>query len=263
MKKILLLVFLAFYSISFSQDEIKYNTVFETVEQNCDSIKNLKYCYLKRFQLIVQKKFSEEINLNNKLSKNIGDDIYMEIEIDTTGKFIINKLSTKSKDFEKSLNKLVESLPRIKAFENENKKKVKLVAILDFQLYKINFDRYIEPEDKKDLSLLEAPRFESCRSIKDEENSKKCLMLQMNNHIIQNFRYPTKALNKNISGRAVGAFIITKEGFVTNYIIYDADILLLKETLRILKLLPKFIPGKYNNENVAVSYAQPLKFKLN
>ncbi len=254
---------MAFSLISFAQDEIKYKTVFDNVEQNCDSIVNIKFCYLKRIQLVVQKKFSEDILQNDKLSKNIGDNIYMEIEIDTTGKIFINKVSTKSKDFENSLKNLVELLPKINLFENENQKKVKLEAIFDFKLHKINFERYIEPEEKKDITLLEAPRFESCKIIKDEENSKKCLMLQMNNHIIQNFKYPTKALNKKITGRTVGAFIITKEGYVTNFIIYDADILLLKETLRILKLLPKFIPGKYNNEYIAVSYAQPLQFKLN
>lgn len=263
MKKLILFVLLAFCSISFAQDGIKYKTVFDNVEQNCDSIHNIKFCYLKRFQLVVLKKFSEEINSNDKLSKNIDDNIYMEIEIDTTGKIFINKLFTKSKNFEKSLKEFVKFLPSINPFKNENQKKIKLNAILDFQLKRIDFDRYIIPEEKKDLALLEAPRFDSCKSIKDEKNSKECLMLQINNHVIQNFRYPTKALNKKITGRTVGTFIITKEGSVTNFIVYDADILLLKETLRILKLLPKFIPGKYNNEYVAVSYAQPLQFKLN
>jgi hypothetical protein len=263
MKKLILFVLLAFCSISFAQDKIKYKTVFDNVEQNCDSINDLKFCYLKRFQLVVLKKFSDEINSNDKLSKNIDDNIYMEIEVDTTGKIFINKVSTKSKNFEKSLKEFVKLLPSINPFKNENQKKVKLEAILDFQLKRIDFDRYIIPEEKKDLALLKAPRFDGCKSIKDEENSKKCFMLQMNNHIKQNFRYPTKAKNKNITGRSVGTFNITKEGIIKNFIIYDTDILLLKETLRVLKLLPKFIPGKYNNENVAVSYAQPILFKLN
>ncbi|WP_338376839.1 energy transducer TonB [uncultured Flavobacterium sp.] len=263
MKKLILFVFLAFCSISFAQDEIKYKTAFENVEQNCDSIHFLKYCYLNRFQLVVNRKFTEEIILNKKLAKNINDNIYLEIEVDTTGKFVIHKISTKSKDFEKSLKKLVELLPKIEPFKNEKNNKIKLEAILEFNLKEVDFDHYILPDNKKDLTNMETPRFQICKSIIDEKSGKECFMSQMNNHIRQNFNYPIKAINRNISGRAMGNFVINKEGLTTNFIIYGANPILLKETLRILKLLPTFIPGKLNGKDISVSYAQPIVFKLN
>lgn len=263
MKNLFFLSFLFIGLISFAQDEENYKTVFETVEQNCDSIHFLKYCYLNRFQLVVNRKFTEEIKLNEKLAKNINDTIYLEIEIDTTGKFVINKISTKSKYFEKSLKKLVELLPKIAPFKNEKNNKIKLEAILEFNLMEVDFDQYILPGNKKDLTTMKTPRFQICKTIKDEKSSKDCFMSQMNNHIRQNFNYPMKAINRNISGRAMGNFVINKEGLSTNFIIYGADPLLLRETLRILKLLPTFIPAKLNGKDVSVSYAQPIVFKLN
>jgi hypothetical protein len=262
MKNILLVTLLFVTSISFAQDEIKYKTAFESVERNCDSIKHIKFCYLKRFQLVVLRKFSDEIKTNKKLSKNIDDPIYMEIEIDTTGKFIINKLATKSKDFEESLIELIKILPSIKPFENEKKEVINFKAILDFELKEIDFNNSINTDDKKDSSLLKIPKFSNCKSIQDEISSKKCFTLEMNNHIMNNFSYPKKAINNNITGRAIGNFVISKEGRATNFIVFDTDFLLLKETLRILKLLPKFIPGTYDKKNVGVSYSQPLKFQL-
>jgi uncharacterized protein YuzE len=263
MKNLFLLSFLFIVSISFSQDEIKHNTAFETVEQNCDSLKDIKLCYLERFKLLVNRKFSDEIILNEKLSKHIDDKIYLEIEIDESGKFIAINIETKSKEVEKIIQTLVDKLPVIKPFLDDNNTKIKLEAILEFRLKKINYDSYIKPDTKKDLTSFINPRFKGCNPKFDEVDSKKCFEYEMMNHIKSNFNYPVKAINKNISGKTIGNVIINKEGKIEHYIIYNADVILQRETLRILKLLPTFIPGMQNGKDVSVSYAQPLVFKLN
>ncbi len=57
-------------------------------------------------------------------------------------------------------------------------------------------------------------------------------------------------------------FVINKDGNTKYFISFGANIMLLKESLRIMKLLAKFIPGKINDEPVDVSYTQPLVFKI-
>jgi len=266
MKNNLFLITLLFSfitSISFAQDETKYKTAFDNIEQNCDSLRKIELCYLIRFEEIIERKFNDEIAKNSKLEKYINDNIYIETEISPTGKFIINKIKTRSSEIENSLKELMEVLPNIKSlegFETSNMKKFE--AILEFKLKKRKFDNSDEKEGKEDLSSVETPRFYNCKSVIDEETNKECFTSQMNNHIKDNFNYPLKARNKNIQGRTYGNIVINNEGNVENYIIYGADILLQKETLRILKLLPKFIPGKLNGKNVGVSYAQPLVYKL-
>jgi hypothetical protein len=263
MKNLFLILFLFISLVSFSQDEIKYKTAFENVEQNCDSLKDIKLCYLERFKLLVNRKFSDEIILNEKLSKHIDNKIYLEIEIDESGKFIATYIDTKSKEVEKFIEILIEILPKINPLVDENNKKIKLEAILEFRLKKIDYDTYIKPDAKKELTSFLNPRFNGCNSKFDEVNSKKCFEYEMMNHIKSNFNYPVKAINKNISGKTIGNIIINKEGKIEHYIIYNADVILQRETLRILKLLPTFIPGMQNGKKVSVSYAQPLVFKLN
>lgn len=258
MKKILLITFLFVGLISFSQDEIKYKTAFENVEQNCDSLKKVELCYLTRFQLVVNRKFTDELKKNEKLSKYINGNIYLEINIDTSGTILINKIETKSSLFEKALLDLVKVLPKIKI----NTKDEKWDAILEFKLKKINFDNSEKLDIKNDKLSIKTPRFSNCSSVIDEETNKKCFELNMNNHIRTYFKYPKKALSNNISGRTNGNLIINKQGEIDNYIIHGADILLQRETLRILKSLPTFIPGQLNDEIVSVSYTQPIMYKL-
>lgn len=81
----------------------------------------------------------------------------------------------------------------------------------------------------------------------------------------QNFNYPKRAHKKGIQGRVYVKFVVTKTGEVK-------DVTLIKgmdncdecnqEALRIVRIMPKWIPGLQNGKPISVYYSLPIIFKI-
>ena len=106
----------------------------------------------------------------------------------------------------------------------------------------------------------EMPRFPGCE---DHEAKKDCAQKKMFEFIFSNIKYPEDARKAGIEGTVVVNFIIDKTGKILNPEIkrsvhgsIDAEV------LRIIDLMPNWIPGKQSGKNVAVSFNLPVKFKL-
>lgn len=81
--------------------------------------------------------------------------------------------------------------------------------------------------------------------------------------IAENTHYPDSAKAKNIQGRVIVRFAISKEGQVGNVtILKGVDPLLDEEAMRITKLLPDFAPGYQGGKPVSVWYMIPITFTL-
>ncbi len=81
--------------------------------------------------------------------------------------------------------------------------------------------------------------------------------------IKSNLRYPVLAEEKQIEGDVVCAFWIEKDGSVKNtYVIRSSHELLSKEALRVLKFMPRWIPGCENGQAIRVRYTVPFTFRL-
>lgn len=79
----------------------------------------------------------------------------------------------------------------------------------------------------------------------------------------KNLRYPPMAAENNIQGRVVVQFVVTKTGSIGEVkVLRGKDPDLDKEAMRVVKSLPKFIPGKMNGQSVNVWYTLPINFKL-
>lgn len=82
-------------------------------------------------------------------------------------------------------------------------------------------------------------------------------------HISRNLRYPEMAAQNNIQGRVTVQFVVEKDGHVGEVkVARGKDPDLDKEAVRVVKTLPKFIPGKMNGQAVRVWYTLPINFKL-
>ncbi|MBE7651585.1 energy transducer TonB [Tenacibaculum finnmarkense] len=107
------------------------------------------------------------------------------------------------------------------------------------------------------------PLFASC----DENSLDKvhCFNMQMEQHIVTNFEYPKEALKKGIEGDFEVSFVIDKNGKVKDIKVLgeNDNIILKKEAMRIVLLLPKFTPGKQKGALVSVLYKFPMNFTLN
>lgn len=77
-------------------------------------------------------------------------------------------------------------------------------------------------------------------------------------------RYPEEASRKRIQGKVVTAFVVGEDGTIRDIVIeksagYGMD----EEAVRVIKAMPKWIPGERQGQKVAVYYKMPINFALN
>ncbi len=79
--------------------------------------------------------------------------------------------------------------------------------------------------------------------------------------ISKNLQYPTEAAKNGIKGKVIVMFVIDRKGNVKNLeIMQSVHELLDREALRVIRLMPKWQPGKQNGQNVNVKFALPINF---
>ena len=82
-------------------------------------------------------------------------------------------------------------------------------------------------------------------------------------HLDSHIQYPPEAAKNNIQGRVILQFVVDKTGEIGEVkVVRSVDKDLDEEAVRIVKTLPKFIPGRQNGRAVAVWYTLPVTFKL-
>lgn len=88
-------------------------------------------------------------------------------------------------------------------------------------------------------------------------------MNELMKFLAQNIRYPEEAMKQNIEGRVIVKFIVTKEGDVADpKIVKGVDPLLDQEAMRVVKAMPKWTPGKANDNAVDCFFTLPVNFRL-
>ncbi|MBA4409623.1 MAG: TonB family protein [Bacteroidota bacterium] len=76
-------------------------------------------------------------------------------------------------------------------------------------------------------------------------------------------KYPTIAMENGIQGKVYIGFVVERNGTISNVrVARGVDISLDKEAMRVVRLMPKWIPGKQNGEPVRVSFTAPINFVL-
>jgi len=82
-------------------------------------------------------------------------------------------------------------------------------------------------------------------------------------YIADNIVYPSIAIENNIYGRVFCEFVVNADGSVSDVaVIRPLNQYLDREALRVLKTLPKFIPGEQMKKPVRVKYSIAVQFKL-
>ena len=111
------------------------------------------------------------------------------------------------------------------------------------------------------LNLDDVPMFRSCKNVFKSQRM-NCFQNKMTKHVRKHFYYPKYAFNRGIQGRVFVQFIIEKDGSISEIKTRGADKSLEKAALKIIKKLPKLIPGKANGKPVRVPYSIPIIWKL-
>ena len=78
-----------------------------------------------------------------------------------------------------------------------------------------------------------------------------------------NTKYPAEALKKQVQGKVIVQFVVTKEGYIRDMeVISKTPEILNKEALRVVKSMPRWKPGKKDGKLVNVKFVLPVAFKL-
>jgi len=114
-----------------------------------------------------------------------------------------------------------------------------------------------KPEPKPEPKKEEI--FKSSEQMPSFPGGDAALMKFLNSHI----HYPAAAEENNVQGRVIVQFVVGKDGSVSQAkIARGVHPALDNEALRVVRSLPKFIPGKQNGQPVSVWYTLPVQFKL-
>jgi len=111
-------------------------------------------------------------------------------------------------------------------------------------------------EDSEDLDVVSFAQVEVNPQFPGGENA----MLKF---ISSNIKYPAEAKSKGIEGKVFVEFVVGVNGKVSGVkVLRGVDPLLNAEAVRVVSMLPDFIPGSANGKPVAVSYVIPVTFSL-
>ncbi len=79
----------------------------------------------------------------------------------------------------------------------------------------------------------------------------------------ENLEYPQQAIMDEIQGQVQVGFVVEKDGSITDVkIVQSAHSSLDREAIRLVKAMPKWIPGKQNGNTVRAYFTQPIRFVL-
>ena len=81
--------------------------------------------------------------------------------------------------------------------------------------------------------------------------------------LAKNIKYPVAAQQAKIEGRVIVQFVIERDGSVSDAkVMRGVNSELDAEAIRVVSMMPKWIPGKQRGKAVAVKYTMPIMFRL-
>lgn len=81
--------------------------------------------------------------------------------------------------------------------------------------------------------------------------------------IVQNMKYPAKAMENGESGRVLVSFIVNKDGSISDaQIVKSVSPILDEEALRVVGMMPAWTPGVQGGKPVRTKFTLPLTFGL-
>jgi protein TonB len=80
-------------------------------------------------------------------------------------------------------------------------------------------------------------------------------------YLANNIKYPVVAQENGVQGRVVVSFVVERDGSITDVqVVRSVDPSLDREAQRVVRSMPKWIPGKQNGQAVRVKYNVPVSF---
>lgn len=151
-----------------------------------------------------------------------------------------------------------EELMRSQVEMNERKEQISVATVVGV----IDDPNAIDPEDLKEqkkITVVQDEPYVHVEQMPQFPGGEKELLKYISNNI----RYPQIATENGIQGKVVVKFVVETDGSVGNVqILQGRDRSLDEEAIRVIKTLPKWVPGRHNGIPVRVYFTLPVRFQL-
>lgn len=161
-------------------------------------------------------------------------------------------------------DELVTEENQMKSQDDVLKDKAAIISIIDNEKGRTD-GLGINPEDLKVHQAIVAQKEEPEKTfdIVEQMPSYPGGQQEMYKWINKNLVYPVIAQENNISGQVVVQFVVGKDGSIEDIVVVrGVHESLNKEAIRVVKAMPKWIPGKQGGMPVKVRFTMPVIFKL-
>ncbi len=131
-----------------------------------------------------------------------------------------------------------------------------------------------EPIPTEDPDAIKATQPEMPVAVETEEKDKVFISVEQNpefaggmnallKFLQKNLRYPSPAVNANVMGKVYMQFLVGQDGNISKVDVvkgigFGCD----EEAERVVKLMPKWSPGRQSGRAVAVKFTLPISFQL-
>lgn len=130
----------------------------------------------------------------------------------------------------------------------------------------IAFEEEEEEEEIEKIPFMvveQIPVFPGCENIKGKDAQKKCMSEKIDAHVKREFRTAiSEQLGLTGFNRIYVIFKIDSNGYVADIRARGTNKQLEEEAIRVVKLLPRMIPGRQRDKAVSVEYSLPIMFEI-
>ncbi len=107
------------------------------------------------------------------------------------------------------------------------------------------------------------PEFPGCEDVLDPQEHKQCTDQKLLQFIYDNIEYPEEAKDAGVEGMVVVRFVVNKDGSLSDIeVVRDIGAGCGDAVVRVVKQMPRWIPGKQQGQPVRVQYMLPVRFSL-
>lgn len=181
---------------------------------------------------------------------------WMSIDRDNALRLFVEDMANKTKKEQQRFDDLMKQLETDSYYKKLIVTDGKTTLVIDSPL--ITEDDKVEVVEVPFSAVDEAPSHKDCENLISKEEKKQCFNAFVNTHIKKHFN---TNVEKNVvlhKKRIFARFLIDADGNVTEIDARAASEALEEEAIRVLSLLPQFIPGRQKGEVVAVPFALPI-----
>ena len=174
--------------------------------------------------------------------------------------------SSGSKTLDDEAMRVVKSMPRWTPAKHNGENVYSMLTLpVVFKLGDVPTVSVSAPEGEKEvadvkIALVDEEIYQVVEQIPEFKGGMQALM----KYLTSNINYPQEAKDKNIQGRSLIGFVVEKDGSITDVEVArsSGNDLLDQESVRVVKSMPKWNPGKQKGKVVRTRFVLPVMFRL-